>query len=169
MQVIVARVQDSGRSLQFLYTRQKGLDTWFGFVGMGGSLNSVSEAKNISDDVREAADDAVLAAGYPIRTIGGDESDSGQLEQFFKATYHVYSFITHPDTFSVYRTADMQPNGTPGSGETHIEIVNEQGGTVTVDAESGGASPPTYAIEEAVLFRYHAKQGSQSLPSVQIQ
>lgn len=167
-QVVVARVQSNGRDLQFLYARPIGRDTWFGFVGMGGSLDSVSAPSSIPDDVRKAADEAVLQEGYPIRTIGGKQSPEGQIELFFGGVTHIHAFFTHPNTFSVYRTRDSSPGRSPGADETHIEIVSEQPDQVTVEAESGGSSPPEYAIQEAVRYRYYAQQGSHSLPSVRI-
>lgn len=168
-QVVVARVLYSGRDLEFLYARPIGRDTWFGFVGMGESLDTVSAPSSIPGDVREAADEAVLQEGYPIRTIGGNQSPKGQIDLYFGGVTHIHSFITHPNTFSVYRTQDSGPRKSPGADETHIEIVNEQPNQVTAEAESGGSPPPEYAVKEAARYRYYAQQGIQSLPSVQIQ
>ena len=58
--------------------------------------------------MREAADEAVLQEGYPIRTIGGNQSPDGQIELFFGANAHIHTFHTHPNTFLVYRQTDSE-------------------------------------------------------------
>jgi hypothetical protein len=167
-QLVVARAKHDGRSLQFLYARPIGRDTWFKFMGMGASVENLSSPSGISNDVREAADEAVYQEGYPIRTIEGKKSPEGKIELFFGGVNHIHAFFTHPNTFSVYRTRDSGPARSLGTNETHIEIVEENEDLVKVEVESGGTSPPEYAIKEAVRYRYHAHKGIEGLPSVQV-
>lgn len=168
-QIITARALYEDQPTQLHYARLKGRDTWFSYIGHGGNNLDGSVSFDFPRSFREAADNAVLNAGYSLRTIDGQKSKEGELHQLYGGGSHIFPFITHGGNFSVYESENsVKPANPPQSGEVHIEIIDEQSDDITVQFEASDITPKNYVIEEAVLRRYAPLQRKENLPTIHI-
>ena len=169
-QIVSTKIQLDGVQTELLYARPKGRDTWFNFIGYGQSVTDASVSDGVPNEIREASDAAVLAEGYPIRTIDGDQSKSGEINLFFGGIHHVHSFITHPDSFYVFQDdSSAHPGGEPDSNQVYIRIVNEDNDKINVAVNTKKEKPNNFVIEEAVLFKWGSENGWKNLPNVNIE